>query len=623
MNERVNPFSNLLKAKIREAPDLERQNVSQVENGNQTVKNITVKAQPHRIKSNQKLIPVTSSDSIVHDKIPDKNKYTSRNNETSSIQRVNSTLRIENSVTIYEDIKSKDRNIQRSLSINVSDLKKLVPRKNLFHDGSNTGYCRIDIGPVKKLSKIDSEEFYLWLVHRLTQYYNCLPTEQCVKSVLMHLSHYAKSYGKEIEPFCRVGSYQGNIIIDICDRRNNMIWVNNKYCGVGNNIFIDFRKYDHQRSLPIPCAGGNLTDLIKYTNIKDENQVVLFLCWLVVSLIPYISRPFLWIQGPSGSGKTHLANRVKSLIDPEEENSIILPSNLSQIADILDTHSIPFFDNVSVMTKPVSDLFCQYYSGGKFVKEIVNSDFQETMINLKGTAILASTELSATEKSLLHRTLLINLNSISEEKIQTNVTLDSNFNKEMGKIMGALINALSRTLAIVRTIKVESKTRTADFDEYGMAAAVALGFGQEGFLKARLANEEMKMGKFVKEALAVINQSIELVSDTPDNMPAIPNELQITEGSESTYECPAPVLDVEPSGVSYSLEDMGIHLVERLDEEDKDISLKEITRTADESSTKNIEVRVNDKNNSSETEKAYDSFIENLLSNNFFDQEEM
>lgn len=363
----------------------------------------------------------------------------------------------------------------------------------LHHDDQGTGYCSINHNGIQKIVKIFSTEFEQWISYEYYTLHSKIPNQTILKGFYNYLSVKAQRSGTEISLYNRIAYVNGNIIIDLADGLNTAVIVNDAGRNTQVNPPVLFQRYSHQEALPQPISGGNLRDLLPLMALSSDQEKCLVLSWLVASLIPNIERNFLLIEGPPGSGKTTLAKMLKSLLDPMKGASLHLSKKDREVAQVIDHHAVPLFDNVEMISKPVSDLFCQTYSGGSYSTKALYTNDDDFVFHLTGNAIFTSVQLRNLQTDFLNRTIKIKLNTMKNINRESGSGIFSKFNQIQPQLFGALLDTLVKTIKIKERIPVPTISRTVDFDHYCIAAAEVLGFGKDVFIKARQANERLKL----------------------------------------------------------------------------------------------------------------------------------
>jgi len=433
----------------------------------------------------------------------------------------------------------------------------------LYHDGKGTSFCGIDHNGIQKIVKIFSTEFEQWISYEYYTLHSKIPNQTILKGFYNYLSVKAQRSGTEISLYNRIAYENGNIIIDLADGLNTAVIVNDAGRNTQVNPPVLFQRYQHQEALPKPISGGNLRDLLPLMALSTEQEKCLVLSWLVASLIPDIERNFLLIEGPPGSGKTTLAKMLKSLIDPMKGASLHLSKKDREVAQVIDHHAVPLFDNVEMISKPVSDLFCQTYSGGSYSTKALYTNDGDFVFNLTGNAIFTSVLLKNLQTDFLNRTIKIKLDAMDHVNRKSGSAIFNQFNQIKPQLFGALLDTLVKTIKIKKRIPVPTISRTVDFDHYCIAAAEVLGFGKDVFIKARQDNERLKL-KGMIAGTPLINALDNFLSNNGDQWSGYMNQLlqQLPQYSNPGDYLPqqANTLSREMNNLRHKLETAGIYV---------------------------------------------------------------
>jgi hypothetical protein len=96
----------------------------------------------------------------------------------------------------------------------------------------------------------------------------------------------------------------------------------------------------------------------------------------------------------------------------------------------------------------------------------------------------------ATRGDLLDRAVILHLPAIAEAKRQAESVFWEDFRQARPGILGALLDALARALAILPNVQLPGLPRMADFVRFGVALEQALGWPLGAFLGAYGANRD-------------------------------------------------------------------------------------------------------------------------------------
>ena len=362
----------------------------------------------------------------------------------------------------------------------------------LFYEESiKKAYCCMNFNGTKEILDIDKDEFSKLLAYAYFKKFGSSANKFTLQSVQSLLHTEAQFTGERIVTYNRIACANDRIIVNLMDRNGNVAIVDKtgwKVTQCPSDIY--FKQYEQQVPLPMPAPGGDLKDLFKLVNLTlcDEDKA-LILSWLITAYFTDISGAFLWLIGTEGSGKTLLGKFVKSLIDPVKDGGVDLHHNHMEVALVLAHNCIPYFDNFSKMSRDTSNLFCLAYSGGIIQKRKLYSDSTDHILKPHKTAMFAGMNIPSIGSDLLDRSMVVRFNRIHDSKRMPEEQLVKEFTSMQPQLFGAVLDALSKVLGTYGSVKLDRYVRTADFQVRGVAAAEALGFGKDVFLRAMERNE--------------------------------------------------------------------------------------------------------------------------------------
>jgi hypothetical protein len=419
--------------------------------------------------------------------VPPSNNQFIQNSFTGSANPVSFTM----PEPVINNIAAKQASKDKSPTINeIDNIMLIMNNMPLFYDKLlDKAYCNIDINGMNSLTAINDEEFGNWLTNTYYKQYKRFINLNNLKSIRAYLNHEAKTNGKKIKTYNRVACENNEIFIDINDETNNVIHINSYGWNIISNPGVYFNKYSTQLSFPYPVKGGQIKDLINMLPLQNQDDIVLVLSWLIVSYINDSSSAYLWLTGDEGSGKTSLGNILKAFIDPIEGEGISLNDNPLEVVQILAHSCVPLFDNVSHINKKVSDLFCSAFSGGTLSKRQLYTDANDFHFKPTKISIFTTRKLPSIESDLVDRSIIIHMNRISNSDRKLERKLLQQFNSIKPMVFGAILDALVKTLQTYQNIELNEYSRIAEFQNRGVAAAEALGFEREVFLRALKNNQ--------------------------------------------------------------------------------------------------------------------------------------
>lgn len=376
-------------------------------------------------------------------------------------------------------------------------LELATKNKNLYYDRNLVTYLEVQDVKLQQaintyLIKIESSEFDRWITREYhINYKTILSNKYLLEPIKVLVSEEARLNGQQIEIHNRIATVNGSIYIDLGTANRQCVKIDKSGWQVGTYP-IFFKRHKEFASLPVPILGGNIKDLLPFLPPMAERDQCLALCWLIASFFEKIERAFLLIEGQQGSGKSTLAKLIKSLIDPTHGKALTYNDNVQTIAQVLDHHCIPLIDNVTSISKAVSDLICTAYSDGVYSTRKQYTNDEDFIFNLNGNVIFTTIRLIKPKSDFLNRCYKIEM-KLTEKSYRSKQIFTERFDAVKGLLFGAVLDVVVATLNKVETIPVTGTYRTVDFDRYATAAAEAMGYGAKFFLQARKHCEQIKI----------------------------------------------------------------------------------------------------------------------------------
>jgi energy-coupling factor transporter ATP-binding protein EcfA2 len=287
----------------------------------------------------------------------------------------------------------------------------------------------------------------------------------------------------------------GTIYHDLGTSTRQMVKIDANGWDVGH-FQVYFKRHTDMKALPSPLRGGAIMDLLQFFPPLPQADQCLALCWLIASFFSNIERAFLLLEGGPGMGKTTLSKILKSFIDPDVNGAISYNDKVSEVAQILDHHYIPHFDNVTAISRKVSDLICTSYSSGSYTKKKNYTDDGDHVFELSGNAIFTAVTLLKPKGDFLDRCYKIVMKEASNA-YRSKQQFTESFNAMAPALYGAVLDTVSATMRKVKEMPTVGRFRTVDFDRYASAAAEVMGFGADFFWKARGYSESIKLCSIV------------------------------------------------------------------------------------------------------------------------------
>ncbi len=354
----------------------------------------------------------------------------------------------------------------------------------LFHDQYHDTYIAYD-GNGSNVSKIQSKSSKLWLADYSYSKRKTVVNTDTANRVLQTLAAQAHFKGEQYSLSVRSVHNKEGLWYDL---GSSAIHIQKNHWEVTDQPPIVFKRFAHQKKQVLPQRGGDLRLLLKYINIHDEQEQLLFLVYVVAAFIPDYPHPLLILYGAQGAGKTTPMKMMKELIDPSALSGLSTPKNIEVFVQTASHHSFLFYDNLSRMPEWFSDALARVATGDSFSKRELYTDDDDVIYRLQNSIALNGINQVVYKSDLLDRSILVHLDRIRPEQRKEHQILWSEFEHDRPAILGAIFDSLASALALYPEIKLARLPRMADFTRWGYAIAEAAGFGGESFVRAYSGN---------------------------------------------------------------------------------------------------------------------------------------
>lgn len=389
----------------------------------------------------------------------------------------------------------------------------------LFHDQYNDTYIAY-YGDGSSVAKISSKVTKLWLIRYAYTNLKTIPSTDTINRVLQSLSARAYFEGRGYSLDVRSVHNGDDLWYDLGERA---VRITKKGWRVADDVPLAFKRFPHQKKQVTPMSGGSLKLLLKYVNVKNESDQLLFLVYLVAAFIPNFPHPLLILHGAQGAGKTTPMKLMKELIDPSELGGLSAPKNIEGFVQTISHHSFMFYDNLSKMPEWFSDALARAATGDSFSKRELYTDDDDVIYRFQKTIALNGINQVVYKSDLLDRSILLNLERISPENRKESQAFWAEFELDRPLILGAIFDVLAKALALYPIVKLDRLPRMADFARWGYAIAEASGYSGEAFIKAYSLNIAVQHDEAI-EANPVAQTIIEFMRDC-DTWEGTPAEL--------------------------------------------------------------------------------------------------
>lgn len=264
------------------------------------------------------------------------------------------------------------------------------------------------------------------------------------------------------------------------------------------NVF--FRRYKHTQEQVVPTQSGDVRELLKFVNIKNPDEQLLLLCYVVSCFIPDIAHPILALHGHKGSSKSTIMRMLKTIIDPSPLFASSFPKDPNELAITFSQNWAAAFDNVSDISDPLSDVICRVCTGSAFLKRKLYTDEDAHIVSYQRCVMLNGINNPAEKPDLLDRLIIFSIDAISKQERKPLEEIWSAFLSDLPTILGGIFDALSKAMQLKAGVNRDNLNRLADFDLWGRAIAQALGYSGQDFARAMAANTETQNNEAIKQS---------------------------------------------------------------------------------------------------------------------------
>lgn len=416
--------------------------------------------------------------------------------------------------TIFESIKvreltgRKDENTQAQKKRSSGKFFRDFLKKyevSFFRDAKRDGFVRIKVSDSSKLISSTSPELgdlYRDLFFEVTG----VPlVDNKVKEAMSQLSAHARRKGELIKPCLRVAKEGEAYYYDLANETGDCVKIDAKGWQIMANTDIPLITNRLTAEQCKPESGGDVNDIFRFINIKDEDDRLLLIAALTACFISDIPHPALIIHGPKGAAKTSAMALIKILVDPSEVTSVHLTKDLRDLAVNFNSSWLVPFDNVSSISQEVSDALSKVVTGDSFSVRKLYENTDLSVMTFQRCLVINGINNPVKTPDLLDRSVLIEIERIEDSVRKSDAELRKERLSLLPKILGALFDTMSKALAALPNVPRGNLARLADFDLWGRAVSTALFGNPEPFMRAYAKNIDRQSQEAIGQSpLAVI-----------------------------------------------------------------------------------------------------------------------
>ena len=266
----------------------------------------------------------------------------------------------------------------------------------------------------------------------------------------------------------------GELYLDLGDETWRAVEIDATGWRVIDNPPVRFRRASGMKPMRIPVRGGSVETLRSFLNVQSAADFVLVVAWALACLRNRGPYPVIVLSGEQGSAKSTFSAILRALLDPNTAPLRALPREDRDLFIAASNGHVLAFDNVSGLPAWISDTLCRLATGGGFAVRQLYSDQDEVLFDAARPVILNGIEDIVTRPDLADRAVFLTLEPIPEERRRPEQELWAAFEAERPRILGVLLDAVAKGLAMLPQTKLEKLPRMADFALRATACETAL-----------------------------------------------------------------------------------------------------------------------------------------------------
>lgn len=350
----------------------------------------------------------------------------------------------------------------------------LAQSANLFHAPDGTAFGDIMVSGHRETWPVRSKGFRHWLTRLFYEHTDGAPGSEAMQSALNVIEAKAHFDAPKRQVHIRVAVLDGRIYLDLCDDAWRAVEIDATGWRIIGDPPVRFRRASGMKPIPIPQRGGSIARLRPFLNVRSDEDFVLVVAWMLACLSGRGPYPVLILSGEQGTAKSTFSAMLRALIDPSTSPLRALPREDRDLFIAANNGHVLVFDNVSGLPTWTSDTLCRLATGGGFAVRQLYSDREEVLFDAARPIVLNGIEDIVARSDLADRAVFLTLEPIPEERRRSEQELWAAFEAECPHIIGVLLDAVAKGLAMLQHTQLDRLPRMADFALWAAACETAL-----------------------------------------------------------------------------------------------------------------------------------------------------
>ncbi len=382
-------------------------------------------------------------------------------------------------------------------------LIKLLDDCEFWRDEKDQAYATFEFRDRIEHAKIRDAKFR---THINTLYYDETGgslSPQAEEEVYRTLSARAVAKGACYKSWKRVAFDGDNIVIDLVNDKGELVFIDSNGWKIITSREIKFLRSDTALPMPMPVQSERdesaISLLREYCNVENESDFVLAVGWIMGAFRPRGPYTILTVTGEMGSGKSFFSELIASIVDPCDGKRVSAPKDERDLFISATHQHTLLFDNLSGVSRTLSDSFCRLSTGGAIAARKLHSDDALVSIKAQNPIVLNGIPDLSKQSDLADRSIPMQLKTLEGAGRMTEEDLNARLKQDMPNIRAALFVGLSAGVRNWGKTKLENPPRMADFARWVEACSSGLGWERGEFVEAYQENR--------KEAYAISFES--------------------------------------------------------------------------------------------------------------------
>lgn len=432
---------------------------------------------------------------------------------------VGHTLHPRNVVKVEgEDVK-KQKHGQKLYEFLHHKVKRIVISQN----DSSRIYALVEISGHYETIELGTSKSINWLrtsyYKEKSEFYSNQIYEDVLNLVKSNTQFSDKINHEEI--YKRVAYVNDEIYYDLCTPDWKIVKVTKDTVKIGehgdDNFPLFVRSKNQSRQVE-PHLNPSGDPLERFCDLLRIEKRLLFKCHLASMFLEQVPVPIMAVIGEQGSIKSTLSTFVRMVVDPsgnkKDDNLSHMPNSIDDLNIHFYHNYLPAFDNVSYISKEMSDIFCKAITGAGYPKRQLFLTDEEVILKYKRKFVINGISINIDSGDLNERTIQYFTKMLPKSERKTDEQTLNEFKSLLPDLLGQIFITLQNALKIKNTVREEIKElpRMADFVVWGEAISQALGNSKGAFIE-QYQNTINESNDILIESSPIIPYVLELMGD--------------------------------------------------------------------------------------------------------------